>query len=277
MSVETLHGEPVQSDDPHQAFAVHYKERKQQDESYIVGMWTFLVTEIMFFGALFLAYIVFRNIWPGELSEISREHLNVKLGFINTLILLTSSLTMAMAVQSAQRKIEGRVYFFMFATIALALCFMGVKFVEYSKKYNENHVPGPLFHYVAEGAETKATVAGVEVVKTEGSTEVAHEAEHGRKFSLEPVKGSATSSAQHAEIFFSLYFIMTGLHGIHVILGVLVMLIIIVMMWFKSPLVADFMPIEMTGLYWHFVDIVWIFLYPALYLAHPDLQKFLHG
>jgi cytochrome c oxidase subunit 3 len=273
MSVEAIHGEHSHSDDPHLAHAHHFKERKQQDESYLVGMWTFLVTEIMFFGALFLAYMIYRTIWPGNFAEVSREHLDVKLGFLNTLILLTSSFTMAMAVQSAQRKLHGRMQLFMVATMGLACCFMVVKYFEYSKKYYENHIPGPLFHY-EEGGHG-AGHASAEGAKAEhsGGESVSGEA-HGRKHSLEPERGQKSLTAQRAEVFFSLYFIMTGLHGIHVILGVLTMGIILFMFNMGSPLVQDFMPIEMTGLYWHFVDIVWIFLYPALYLIHPDFDKF---
>jgi cytochrome c oxidase subunit 3 len=283
MSMETMHVERPKTTDPTKMVCTQFIDRKQQDETYLVGMWAFLVQEIMFFGALFLAYIVFRTIWPGDFSEISREHLNVTMGLINTFILLTSSLTMAMAVQSAQRKLEGRVSLFMMATIMLALAFMVVKFFEYKKKYDENHIPGPLFHYevgahggshatAPEGEGAKAAEHGGEAAHTEAEPAVA---EHGHKSSLTATKGRPSEKSRHAEIFFSLYFIMTGLHGIHVVLGVVVMVVILIMLWSGSPLVKDYMPIEMTGLYWHFVDIVWIFLYPVLYLANPDPSKFL--
>lgn len=284
MSMETMHVERPKTTDPTKKVCAQFIDRKQQDETYLVGMWAFLVQEIMFFGALFLAYIVFRTIWPGDFSQISREHLNITLGFINTLILLTSSFTMAMAVQSSQRKRDGHVLFFMGVTVCLAMCFMVVKFFEYKKKYDENHIPGPLFHYeVGAHGGSHATPSTGELTKAaEHGTEAAHAepehtssaVEHGHKTSLTATKGRPSEQARHAEIFFSLYFIMTGLHGIHVLLGVVVMLIIMVMLCFKNPLVQDYMVIEMTGLYWHFVDIVWIFLYPVLYLAHPDPSTF---
>lgn len=277
MSVEATHGEHPHSDDPHQAFAHHFMERKQQDESYLVGMWAFLVTEIMFFGALFIAYIVFRTIWPGEFGGFSRAHLSTFLGLVNTFILLFSSLTMAMCVQSAQRKLYGRMQLFMAITFLCGCGFLCVKTIEYSRKYNENLIPGPLFHYSEEhspkagGAEAAATPEKAH----EGEAEAKGESHaEGRKFSLPAFKGQGETRDRHAEIFFSLYFIMTGIHGIHVVIGMIIMAIILIMFWLDRPEVKDFMPIEMFGLYWHFVDIVWIFLYPSLYLISPDISKF---
>ncbi len=277
MSVEAIHGEHPHSDDPHLTFAHHFIERKQQDESYIVGMWAFLVTEIMFFGALFIAYIIYRTIWPGEFAEFSRAHLNTALGFINTLILLSSSLSMAFCVRHAKLKNHGKMVLSMVLTFMFACGFLVVKTIEYTHKYNDNLIPGPLFHYTAGeagakgevGAATEKTEAGGAEAKAEKSMEA-----EGRKFVLPATKGQRDTKQRHAEIFFSLYFIMTGIHGIHVVIGMLVMVIILVMFWSGSPLVQDFMPIEMFGLYWHFVDIVWIFLYPALYLINPDITKF---
>lgn len=277
MSVPAVHGEHPHSDDPHLLFAHHFIERKQQDETYLVGMWAFLVTEIMFFGALFIAYMVYRSVWPGEFGDFSRAHLSTFLGLINTFILLFSSLTMAMCVQSAQRKLYGRMQMFMVATFLCACGFLVVKTIEYSRKYNENLIPGPLFQYSEGHGATSPGEASAAPEKSEHSGAEATSAEshsEGRKFSLPAVKGRGDTHHRHAEIFFSLYFIMTGVHGIHVVIGMIIMVIILVMYWMGSPLVMDFMPIEMFGLYWHFVDIVWIFLYPALYLIKPDLGKF---
>ncbi len=276
MSVEAIHGEHPHSDDPHQTFAHHFMERKQQDESYLVGMWAFLVTEIMFFGALFIAYMVYRSIWPGEFAEFSRAHLSTFLGFVNTLILLSSSLTMAFCVRNAQLKKYDRMVLCMILTFLCGCGFLGVKTIEYTRKYNDNLIPGPLFHYTAgEGAEpaaeAKATPAKPESAVAETKAEAKHE---GRIFQMPEYKGQMDKKERHAEIFFSLYFIMTGVHGIHVVIGMIVMAIILLMYWLGSPLVKDFMPVEMFGLYWHFVDIVWIFLYPALYLINPDLKLF---
>jgi len=273
MSVEAIHGEHPHNDDPHLTFAHHFIERKQQDESYIVGMWAFLVTEIMFFGALFIAYIVYRTIWPGEFAEFSRSHLNTFLGFINTLILLSSSLSMAFCVRHAKLKNHGKMVACMMLTFLFACGFLVVKTVEYTSKYNLNLIPGPLFHYTAGEAEAKGEGAASAEKAEAGGAEVKAEA-HERKNILPAAKGQRDTKQRHAEIFYSLYFIMTGIHGIHVVIGMLAMVIILVMFWFGSPLVQDFMPIEMFGLYWHFVDIVWIFLYPALYLINPDITKF---
>jgi len=276
MSVAAIHDEHSHIDDPNLAFAHHFKERKQQDESYIVGMWAFLITEIMFFGALFIAYIVYRNIWPGEFSEFSRAHLNAFWGFINTLILLSSSLTMALCVQKAQRAQYGLKNMYMILTFGLACCFLVVKTVEYTKKYNENHIPGPLFKYEEEAppgaAKTEAAPKAEVSTISEGAAKV--EKAEGRQFSIPAEAGMMSKKERHAEVFFSLYFIMTGIHGIHVVIGMIVMAIMLFMDFTGNRLVKDFMPTEMAGLYWHFVDIVWIFLYPALYLMHPDLSKF---
>lgn len=260
MSASTLtpHDELIlrEDEDAHHTVSHQFEEREQQDECYIVGMWTFLVTEVMFFGALFLAYSVYRSNadFTEIFAEVSREHLNWWLGFVNTLILLTSSLSMAFAVQSAQRGNRRKMRLCMGITILFAFGFLVVKTDEYGTKIREHHVPGPSFVYEGE----KPAMGGAQT-KSESSAAVVH-----------PMTPGDVQKANRAELFFGIYFIMTGLHGIHVIIGILIMGAIIIMSEFDHPAVRDFMPIEMTGLYWHFVDIVWIFLYPLLYLIHPD-------
>jgi cytochrome c oxidase subunit 3 len=191
-------------------------------------MWTFLITEIMFFGGLFLLYTVYRVQYSEGFTLASRE-LDVHLGMINTLVLIGSSLTMALAVHSAAVGRPRALVMWLVATIALGTLFLGVKAVEYEHKIDHHMVPGPHF--------------GPERVPLE----------HRRA----------------AEIYFSLYFAMTGLHAIHMILGLPILAILAVLGHRGVFSRQYYTPVELFGLYWHFVDIVWIFLFPLLYLIDP--------
>lgn len=204
-----------------------YETIGQQQESYIVGMWTFLVTEIMFFGGLFLVYILYRwkysEVWAGMSGQ-----LDYVWGGINTMVLLLSSFFMAMAVHCAQKKREPAQIRWLLLTILCAFGFLGIKYKEYTEKINEHHL-WPDWAFVA----PDVIAAGQE---------------------------------GPARLFMSLYFTMTGLHGVHVVIGILVITALIVMIKQKRPAISDYIPTEMVGLYWHFVDLVWIFLYPLFYL-----------
>jgi cytochrome c oxidase subunit 3 len=201
-----------------------YEDIEQQNETYIVGMWTFLVTEVMFFGALFFTYTLYRWKYQNDFL-VAHEELNVPLGAFNTVVLLFSSYTVALAVRSAMLKKRMQVVGFLSVTVACAFTFLVVKYFEYSEKFAHHHYPGPSF------------------------------------------KPPGGATAGGSELFFSLYFGMTGLHGIHVIIGILC-ISSLAWMWFrKRPCVTeDYIPTEMVGLYWHFVDLVWIFLFPLYYL-----------
>jgi cytochrome c oxidase subunit 3 len=204
------------------ALAHQFDSLEQQKEAATLGMWVFLVTEVLFFGGLFVTYLVYRNWYPQAFIAASHE-LIVWAGTVNTAVLITSSLTMALAVHAAQTGDRRQLILFLIATIALGLVFLGIKAFEYYAEWAVHHVPGPNFQF---------------------------EAEHSR----------------HAQIFFSLYFTMTGLHALHMIIGVGIMS---VMLWWSAHGVittAYYNPVEVSGLYWHFVDIVWIFLFPLLYL-----------
>lgn len=207
----------------HTAVAHHFQDYDQQRTAVSLGMWTFLSTEVLFFGGLFAAYMVYRAAYPQTFVEGS-HHLDIVLGTINTGVLLTSSLTMALAVHAAQLRAHRRTVFFLIATVVLALIFLGIKGLEYFHKYEEGLIPGA--HFVWPGED----------------------------------RGPA-------QLYFLLYFIMTGLHAFHMIIGIGV---IAVMAWLarRGYYEADYMPVELLGLYWHFVDIVWIFLFPLLYLIH---------
>jgi len=204
------------------ALAHQFDDLAQQREAATLGMWVFLVTEVLFFGGLFLVYTVYRILYPAAFAAASHE-LDVLLGSINTVVLITSSLTMALGVRAAQTGQRRLLLLFLIATMALGATFLGIKSVEYYHKFVEHHVPGPGFVF---------------------------EPEHAR----------------HAQIFFSLYFLMTGLHAIHMIIGLGIMAVMLWWSWRGTITTEYYSPIEISGLYWHFVDIVWIFLFPLLYL-----------
>ncbi len=206
----------------HPALAHQFDSLEQQTEAATLGMWVFLVTEVLFFGGLFLTYAVYRAFYSAAFSAASHE-LDILLGGINTAVLITSSLTMALAVHAAQLGQRRSLMTMLVLTMVLGAVFLGIKGFEYAHKFAEHHVPGATFEF---------------------------EKEHFR----------------HAQIFFSLYFLMTGLHAVHMIIGIGVLLVMWVWAW-RGRITPEYSaPIEISGLYWHFVDIVWIFLFPLLYL-----------
>jgi cytochrome c oxidase subunit III len=226
--------------DGHRHPAHQFETMEQQKESSTLGMWLFLVTEIMFFGGLFTAYMVYRHMYPVAFA-VASSTLDVKWGAINTAVLIGSSLTMALAIRSAQVNWRKGIVLFLLLTIALGSTFLGIKAIEYHAKFVERHVPGDVlntpFHFVLEN-EHEASVAAA----------------------ADPLY------QRHAEIFFSLYFIMTGVHATHMIIGILILGVLVFYSW-RGKFDSEYHnPLEMTGLYWHFVDIVWIFLFPLLYL-----------
>jgi len=200
---------------------------EQQRDASSLGMWVFLVTEILFFGGLFLAYTVYRSQYARAFAEASR-HLDITLGTFNTAVLIVSSLTMALAVFSAATGRRRALLLFLIATMVLGGVFLGVKAVEYGHKFHDHLVPGLHFRFPG-------------------------------------------PYARQAEIFYSLYFAMTGLHAAHMIIGIGIFTWLLYASWRGRFTPAYNTPVEMGGLYWHFVDIVWIYLFPLLYLI--DLHK----
>ena len=201
----------------------HFQDLEQQHEASTLGMWLFLVTEVMFFGGLILAYTVYR-MWYPTAWALGSEELNIYLGGFNTIVLIGSSLTMALAVRAAQTGAQRATVRWLLFTMALGLTFLVVKFFEYREKFATLHVPGPNFRF--EGPESP-----------------------------------------HVQIFFSLYFALTGVHALHMVIGVGLMTVLTVMANRKRFSPEWYTPVELGGLYWHFVDIVWIFLFPLLYLV----------
>lgn len=231
MTNETHHEHP-----PH--LAHHFDDPQQQFDAASLGMWVFLTTEVMFFGGALFAYAVYRYSYPAAFIEGSLhlcQGAGMVLGFVNTLFLLCSSLTMVLAVHAAQTNQRERTFKMLMATIVLGTIFLGVKAYEYSVKFEHHLVPTAAFQLEEVLAEPKFVPEG-------------------------------TVDPRHVRIFMSFYFGMTGLHALHMLIGIPI-LGILAWRTRKGDYSSEyFTPVEMVGLYWHFVDIIWVFLYPLLYL-----------
>ncbi len=282
-----------------------FEDMKQQEESVSIGMWAFLVQEIMFFGGLFTVYLVFRSKYPMAFAAGS-NHLDVVMGFVNTLVLIVSSLTMALAVYYAQKGNRNMQVILIIATMFFGCVFLGVKAIEYSDKYNHGLVPvAGLNKRIKE--EPSAAKEETKAPETTGKTEPKAEEHHanprgefqwtGENYekSVEIItearkKGFLTKYEEtgyfsngeldqnkvrdKVRIFFWIYFVMTGLHALHMIVGLGLMTWLLIMAWRGTYSADYYSPVEISGLYWHFVDIVWIFLFPLLYLLG---RHFIHG
>ncbi len=214
----------------------HFEDIGQQREAASFGMWVFLLTEIMFFGGLFCAYLIFRN-WYHPAFVAGSNTLDITLGTTNTAVLIGSSFTMAMAVYSAEMRRRGQLVLFLLLTIGLGSVFLVIKGVEWHAKYVEHHIPGMDFSI----------------------QDFVHPS-NPKALALAP------DMAQKTQIYFFLYFAMTGMHALHMVIGVGMLFFLLVRAWKGAFTTGHVMPIENFGLYWHFVDIIWIFLFPLLYL-----------
>jgi cytochrome c oxidase subunit 3 len=203
----------------------HFANAEQQMEASTLGMWTFLITEVLFFGGMFAGYAVYREMYPAAFAATS-EFMNVEIGATNTAVLICSSLTMAMAVRAAQLSRRRDLMKYLIGTLIFGVAFLVVKAFEYHAKYVEHLIPGPHFN-----------------------------PEH-----------LAPQFMHNAQILFFLYFCMTGMHALHMIVGVGLLTYLLIQAYRNVFHAHYFAPVEMIGLYWHFVDIVWIFLFPLLYL-----------
>ena len=202
--------------------AHHFSDMQQQAESAKLGMWLFLLTEILLFGGVFVAYTVFR-IWHPDMFVNAHKALNVRLGGTNTIVLIASSLTVALAIRDIQLGKKTRCLINLGITIALAFVFLVIKYFEYAHKFHEGQLPGKYYTYTG-------------------------------------IQGT------NPHIFFSIYFILTGIHAFHIIVGISLLTWIFIRVK-RSDFSPDYYtPVEVVGLYWHLVDMIWIFLFPLLYL-----------
>jgi cytochrome c oxidase subunit III len=218
--------------------AHHFSNVRQQREAAELGMWLFLVTEFMFFGGLFLAYLIYRARYPQAFEEGSHS-MNWWLGTLNTGVLLTSSLTMALAVHAAEEAPSKdrnahtnrlRLVMFLLATVLFGLVFLGVKAFEYYKKYVDGHIPFGGFAF-------------------------------------------SHSDDQGLEAFYNLYFLMTGFHALHMVIGIVVLLLLVWLARRGGLRGASSVVVYNFGLYWHFVDLVWVYLFPFFYLVGARLRE----
>jgi cytochrome c oxidase subunit III len=212
--------------------AHHFEDLEQQHETAALGMWIFLATEVLFFGGLFTAYTVYRSASPEAAAAFAAasHHLRVALGGTNTAVLICSSLTMALAVWAAHAGRWELTVLFLGLTLVLGVAFLGIKATEYYIEYEESLIPGLRFD------------------------------------ADEWTRGHEPVSPRYAALFFVFYFLMTGLHALHMVVGLGILTVLAVLAWRGRFSQAYYTPVELAGLYWHFVDIVWIFLFPLLYL-----------
>jgi cytochrome c oxidase subunit 3 len=227
------------ADHAHAALQHHFENMEQQREASTLGMWVFLVTEIMFFGGMFLAYTLYRNQFPEAFASAS-NHLDLKLGAINTVVLILSSFTMAMAVYSTQVGKRRNQIISLALTLLLGATFLGIKAVEYHEKYVDRLIPGRVIP--------------------------------SRPFDASGVHLLPGAAKQNVEMFYWIYFAMTGMHAVHMIIGI-GLISVILFFAVRGKYGPEYHnPVEVSGLYWHFVDIVWIFLFPLLYLLGRHLE-----
>jgi cytochrome c oxidase subunit III len=203
--------------------AHHFDSADRQFDAGRMGIWLFLVTEILLFGGMFCAFAVFRS-WYFDSFVEAHHHLDKVMGGINTLVLIGSSLTMALAVRAAQTNRSQAVVILLGITLACAAVFLGIKYVEYAHKFHEGLLPGKYFH--ASGFHSTAP-----------------------------------------GIFFAIYFMMTGIHGVHVLVGMGLITWILLRARRGEFSSRYYAPVEGVGLYWHLVDMIWIYLFPLLYLV----------
>ena len=221
----------------------HFETEEQQREAGSFGMWLFLLTEIMFFGGLFMAYLLYRN-WYYDAFVAASNQLSIPLGATNTAVLISSGLMMALGVWAAEVRRKGLLVVFLILTTLLGVVFLGIKYVEYHEKWEKHHIPGASYNY----------------------SEFVNPLPGDRDQTHLPI-----DVAQKTQVYFFLYFAMTGMHALHMIIGIGI-LVWLTLRAHSGDFSAGYVaPIENFGLYWHFVDIVWLFLFPLLYLIniHP--------
>ena len=204
--------------------AHHFQSSEQQAEASKLGMWIFLCTEVLMFGGLFVGYILYRRLYP-ELFHQGAQFLDWQLGFINTVVLLISSLTMALSIYFVQKGKHSKSVTCLWLTLLCGFIFMGIKYIEYSHKLHLGLAPGDFFSYTE--AETLSGLP----------------------------------------LYFSFYYCMTGLHGFHVLVGLILISWLIVLSYKNRFSPLYYTPLECVGLFWHLVDLIWIYLFPLLYLV----------
>jgi cytochrome c oxidase subunit 3 len=259
---EAVHSTTEHPASAHAALQHHFENMEQQREAGTLGMWIFLVTEIMFFGGMFMAYILYRS-YNADAFAAASNRLNVKMGFANTIVLICSSLTMALAVYYSQVGRRKMIVLMLILTMILGTTFLVVKAFEYRDKYEKSEIPGRLFPgrpfnwYAEEEHAVPVTQQPGRDATTERNPQAVPTGQERKP---------DANFAGRAEMFFFIYFAMTGLHALHMVIGLGMLIVLTIMAWRNRFSPEYHSPVELGGLYWHFVDIVWIFLFPLLYL-----------
>lgn len=250
MTNATAH-DPHSTDHGHDPNVAHqFDDSVQQHEAITLGMWTFLATEVLFFGALFAAYAVYRHYYFPEFRYASEEYLRWFLGAINTGVLLCSSLTVALSVHAAHEGDNKKLVRLLLLTMFLGVAFLGIKASEYAIDYKEGVIPGgSFFHPEITGEHAEHLIRGQQALDRNLSDVAALD-----------------KSKSRIRLFMSFYFIMTGIHATHMFVGLGLFLWLIVRARRGEFSAKNYNAVEVCGLYWHFVDLVWIFLFPMLYL-----------
>jgi cytochrome c oxidase subunit 3 len=262
----------------------HYDDGKHQFDSGKLGIWVFLAQEILFFSALFVAYIIYRTHHP-EIFAYAHHYLDTNMGALNTGVLILSSLTAAWAVRAAQLNQRKLLVFLLSVTIACAFGFLIIKYFEYSHKIHIGVLYGGHFNpteapdgtpLTPKGADTPDAPAAGDAKPADG----AGAADADAKPTGEAAPAGAEEGADQEDplaakrpppntgMFFTIYFCMTGLHGIHVLLGIFVFIWLLVRAHKGHFSDEYFGPVDYAALYWHLVDLIWIYLFPLLYLIH---------
>jgi cytochrome c oxidase subunit III len=288
MSPVTAEPPAVHDEHADPRLAHHFNTMEQQAESASLGMWLFLATEILLFGGLFCAYAVFRANHP-EIFVYAHHYLSVPLGAVNTVILLVSSFTMALGVWAAAHSRRTLLIVSLALTIACACGFLSIKYVEYREKWQHGLLWGKSYRphtpeagAEAHGAASEPAAPGAAVATTTGAPTVPAKAGE-TSWIVPPVasepRGLAAadpnqelltrrSPVRNVQLFFSIYFGMTGLHALHVIAGIGAIAWILARSVRGDFSALYFTPVALVGLYWHVVDLIWIYLFPLLYLIH---------
>lgn len=228
--------------------AHHFDNAEQEFEASKLGIWLFLCTEILMFGGLFVGYIYYSGKYP-EVFEAGSKFLDWKLGAINTAVLLLSSYTIAIAIRNLQLNQRSAAIRNMAITILCGFAFMGIKYKEYSHKFHQGLYPGKYFNYQPHhGSAEHASV------DSHASETTAHH------------EGETSKLPKNIPMYFSFYFIMTGVHGTHVIIGMGLILWVLIRTYRGEFGPEFYTPVEGAALFWHLVDLVWIYLFPLLYL-----------
>ena len=249
----------------------HFDNLEQQHSAERLGMWMFLVTEVLFFSGLFVSYTIYRHFYPNEFAFAS-SHLILWIAAINTVLLITSSLTMTLAIRAAQLGQKAALIRYLLITFVLGAGFMGFKAFEYYTDIHEKLVPGEMFRTeYAKAVEHEAHASAAD--KKEHTEHIEHWAQELAKHNKGKELGQeGYISPEKVQLFLMFYWIMTAIHGIHIIAGLGCILWLVMLAHGNKIPPENYSTVEVVSLYWHLVDMIWLFLMPLLYLAGAGMK-----